>query len=265
MKGLTNIGNTCYFNATMQCLLQIPLLSNHMILNQYFGECDFTCEFRRLTRKFWLKSDVKAVIDTREIMRIFRNKFRVFDNGDEQDAQECLLSILDTLEKSKERIIKDNFYTDIVKTVVYPGGKSETSEKSMCIMLHPSRNCSLCELIENFNGKEEIVEGYIDDKNNKYNLAAIKTQIKELPNVAIFCFNMFIQKFLIDIPKRIGNHKLIALCIHQGTLHGGHYVAITRHKNKWYLKDDEGVRILQDDITFEKLHCYFCIFKNSSN
>lgn len=262
MKGLTNLGNTCYFNATLQCLLQIPALSNHMILNEYFGDCEFTKIYRKLTREFWMKSNKNQIIDTNEIMKIFRKKYKNFDNSDEHDAQECLLAILEILEKSKEKLIKNTFYSKINKKVIYPGGTSDSHEDSMCIMFHPKKDCNLLQLIEEFK-KEEIIEGYIDNTNTRHHCAAIKNTIAKMPPVVIFCFNMFIQKFYIDIPEKLGNYKLIAVCLHQGTMGGGHYVALTKHKNKWYLKDDEGVRELSDNNNFNKMHCYFCIFKNS--
>ena len=33
--GLANLGNTCYFNAILQCVLQIPLLVTYFIRNEF--------------------------------------------------------------------------------------------------------------------------------------------------------------------------------------------------------------------------------------
>jgi len=54
MKGLPNYGNTCYFNSALQCLLQIPQLSNYMILNTFQCEQEFTIEYQKIVKTFWL-------------------------------------------------------------------------------------------------------------------------------------------------------------------------------------------------------------------
>ena len=33
-------------------------------------------------------------------------------------------------------------------------------------------------------------------------------------------------------------YQLFATCTHLGSSRGGHYIAYTKHKNRWFLKDD---------------------------
>ena len=280
MKGFINLGNTCYFNACLQCLFQIPTLSNHLItvdVQEY--PCAFVKEYRHLVREFWIRDKHKTYCDPSKIIRIFRQKFKRFDNCAEHDAQEVLLCMLDLLHKGtknhkstrlvdnkewrvkSDSLIKDIFYGQIEKRIIYSGGESTTRENCGSVMLNPVKDTSLELLLKEF-GKDEVLEGYRDHENRKHLVAVIQHTLINRPNIMIFCFNMFVRKVRIKVPEFFGTHKLIALCMHVGNLSNGHYVAYTKHKNEWYFKDDDVV--IKKRPTFNDSY-YFCIFKNSLN
>ena len=99
MKGLDNLGNTCYFNTAMQCLLQVPQLSNFLILKEYTGNCEFTNEYQKTVRNVWLNKD-RSSETPEKLLHLFRQKFTQFNNTNQQDCQEAMLCILDILDKS---------------------------------------------------------------------------------------------------------------------------------------------------------------------
>jgi len=281
MKGLTNIGNTCYFNACMQCLLQTPALSNYFITKSFNGGCGFTTEYSKLVRTFWLnKSD--DCIDTHEIMKLFREKYSEFDNNDEQDAQECLLKILDIFHKSTRRsvdlveidnnewkkkkssFIKDLFFGQICKEIVYNGGTSLSHENFNAVMLTPRSRADLSNLLADYTS-DTVLEGYTDNKGTKHHVSVMTQKISHTPSVLTFCFTMYLRKYKTRLHEKviINNVKyvLYACCVHMGTVRGGHYCAYTKHKGEWWLKDD--------NISIKKAPCltdyfYFCMYKKVS-
>jgi len=73
MRGFSNIGNTCYFNTALQCLLHIPILSNYLIRNPYKGDCEFTQIYNELTHIYWTKGEEMINVET--ILKAFQKKF----------------------------------------------------------------------------------------------------------------------------------------------------------------------------------------------
>ena len=70
MKGFENFGETCYFNTALQCLMCIPVLTNHFIRYPYDGECTFTREYSKLVRIYWKRGEHK--VDVGPIISQFR-------------------------------------------------------------------------------------------------------------------------------------------------------------------------------------------------
>lgn len=286
MRGLLNLGNTCYFNSCIQCLLHTKLLTD---VNFTGGE--FPDEYTKIAQEYW--SEPGGPIDTTYLFNAFTHKFKQFDNKDEQDAQEALVCILDLLHKSsktdvKSRYfsyddrteksieewnrksgshIKEIFFGQCEKSVTYSDGKSITWENFGALFLDPlpGKVNYLPELLVSHN-RHTMIENYTDNDGKTHRVAALGQRVSYLPPVFTVCFNSYIHKGVIQVPERMvlsgQQYELYACCVHFGNMRGGHYVAFIKHDGKWYIKDDEKIIEQKPNLTN---HFYFCMFANSEN
>ena len=249
MKGLDNLGNTCYFNCSLQCLLQVPQLSNFMILKNYRGADEFTKEYQSLVRQVWLKGS--GTVSPQKLLNLFRERYSQFKTSDQHDSQEAFLCLLDILDKSLSDIIRVIFYSKVIQETVYRDGRSIKTETTPVTILF-SRDGDTVEQSLRRHQEWSVLEGFEDDNGVKHHVATTRTLFWELPKVLVFSTRMYGEKVKINVSETLNmkpfmakgssptdtDYQLFACCKHHGSAHGGHYVAYTKHKGKWYIKND---------------------------
>ena len=112
MRGLPNIGSTCYFNTAVQCLAHVPCLTNTLLRKPYEGHCVLTREFSRLVYNLWSEDGQP---DPRPLLLAFRTRFPSFDPG-QHDAQEAFLCLVDALENSLGKEFIKKIFTPFSRT-----------------------------------------------------------------------------------------------------------------------------------------------------
>ncbi len=155
MKGIDNLGATCWLNALLQCLKvcrnwERPVNSGVEIKIDNRPDAIFKSEFYKL-----MNGDSDNTTEFLKHMRPFENT--------PSDSQEALMYILDKLD------IK-NFEGEETQTVIYPDGKSVTKNKTM-FWFHQE--------------KPDVIEGYIDNNGKKHNVAVIERKLTTLPDVLV--------------------------------------------------------------------------------
>jgi ubiquitin carboxyl-terminal hydrolase 8 len=130
--GLTNLGNTCYMNAILQCLINSPQFSKTIMNNDIIkilyqhisktidnenknnislilSKCQLTLSYQlyKLTNTAW-STNIKYIRPT-NFRNIFSNKIENFKSYEQQDCQEALLCILDTIHTELENDVIINY------------------------------------------------------------------------------------------------------------------------------------------------------------
>lgn len=266
MKGLQNLGNTCYFNTALQCLLQVPQLSNFLIMKKLSSvKCELTQEYQLLVKQMWLNK-LNKFENPQKLFNVFKKTYKQFNNTEQQDSHEMIVCLLDTLDKSlrpfkpvhypgdinNHSIIKEIFYGKMIQEVITPQEKTKTFEETTCHMMFLQNNTTL-EKVLTEHTKWNCLDNYKDDQGNHQQVTTLRQMFWYTPYILVFTFKMYIGKYRIQLPddldirpwihpespyKRNLRYKLFGTCTHEGSTHGGHYVSHVKHHNKWYMKDD---------------------------
>lgn len=252
MRGLFNLGNTCYFNTAVQCLAHVPPLTKHLFSADLSNsECTITKEYQKVVKQLFIHGKTDPV-NPRELLDAFRGRFPDFANSGQHDAQEVILHLIDVFEQSiGKEFITDIFNGEDSQETVYPTGISTIKTPFTTLILDVSEPVHLNDLVKH---REEYtgIKGYTDNDGVTHNVAAIRNKVATWPKIISFSFSMYDYKFPIEIPHGFMGRKLFACVVHSGVQYGGHYSLLVKRrtedpegsgvfKDKWYAKDDESV------------------------
>ena len=253
MKGLKNLGNTCYFNTAIQCLLHIPALTNYFIRKPYTGECLFTVAYCQLVKEYWTGGE--NTLDISTLIQHFREKFPRFASTEQHDVQETILCIIDILENAKPEI-KYWFYGKKTQETIWPGGKS-SNEEDFSVHLITSDGKDMGEMLSK-STEWNTLENFEDTEGKVHHVTTTRMVFSKLPKVLMISFDT---KSHIEIIENIlineYEYNLISSAVHVGAQYDGHYISFVKRRNKWFMIDDEIIREheLPDEAGF-----YFMVY-----
>lgn len=235
---LPNLGNTCYFNSIIQCLLSCPSIFITIEQSQT------TNKFITLLYKLYQGQNTIHQLYSEFIAISNKRNDNVKLSYGQQDAHEALMIIFDEF----EQIDLPQQFLNIYKSKIYCDNcKSYTSEKinkDLYITIAETLTAKLNKHIsKNINTIEDYQCPTCDDKNIKYKI----NSLIRLSSIIPIIFNKYINKNNIDFPQYLTfNHssgkkivyQLVAQCEHSGSRHGGHYYTICTRQSKTYQIDD---------------------------
>ena len=113
--GLTNLGNTCFFNSALQCLLNTPPLVDYFMNDLHKKELNVksvlgskgavTTAFANLCKQYWSTEDIDA-INPKELLRVISDFASQFAQGTQEDCHEFLAFLLDMIHEDLNRVHK---------------------------------------------------------------------------------------------------------------------------------------------------------------
>ena len=286
MKGFLNLGNTCYFNSTLQCLLNCTPLINYFNRHEYTGSDVAIIAFKDVINEYW--NGNTNVVDPGLFLRQLTRWSSQFKGHLQQDSHEAYLCMLEGLHKATRHIKlkKSPYYLNVDRdgcafkqrhlekrsliTDIFDGQMKVTVsdvhyETFRSIELTPLPNATVDALVFDYFKAEKA-----DDSNN-----TIKRTIQFPPVCIALAFKQFFNKVTINIKNTLDltwfldkshhcpfvpKYELYGVILHGGNRHGGHYISATRVGDQWYLNNDSRVtKINFKDIQTDTIYMMFFV------
>ncbi|CDY10052.1 BnaC08g43990D [Brassica napus] len=141
VRGLVNLGNTCFFNSIMQNLLSLDQLRSHFLKDDVSGfGLPLASSLRKLFAEMKPEAGLKSVVNPRAFFATFCAKapqFRGYDQHDSHELLRCLLDSLSTEEsawrKRRGGVCDDDEKATTTATLVESVFGGETSSIVSCI------------------------------------------------------------------------------------------------------------------------------------
>jgi ubiquitin C-terminal hydrolase len=275
MKGLRNLGNTCFMNAGLQLLLNCDELNNKLLKYKKKCKCSLFRSYIKLLIEYKTKScescESCESLDPSNFKSVLDKRYPLFSNFSQEDIYEFITLFLSGLYEDLLKCGINNKTKDVLHNVIgidstiiiKPNLKTELNlehkTKTLDYVLHleldknedPTKCIKLENLIINTTLPKKIGNVNFD----KYNLESSRNisldnfskcliiylgRYKEIRSGKNFKYQKLHNKIIV--PKIIEgttyNYHLRSFALHNGNNNGGHYVSYVKTNGQWYYLND---------------------------
>ena len=286
MRGIINCGSTCYLSAALQCVLHSPQLVNYLLTDLCLGDdlqvrkrnaVAFTKALVALARETWLEPRSSSLNPAPLLESLAKVKKPFAKMGQQHDAHECILAILDTLHQglSKMPAITQSVARETLR---------EDAGNCAAWDAHCARDYSF--LAELFQGQSKrqgtayehfwSVSLNIGGDDTALHTMLLKhfegegATVTYAPLLLVIHFNRFdakgqkFAKFIsygLELQFAGNEYALYAVCMHRGTADDGHYTAICENHSQWMHFDDETSNPVTNPDTIIQKDAYVLFYK----
>jgi ubiquitin C-terminal hydrolase len=266
MKGIMNIGNSCYLNSAIQLLFNCKDLVR--LINEYSPELtSIINEYYNVT-----------VFNPKVIKNMTGKINKIFLNNEQQDSFEFIVYFLDMIDKTTPTKFHDELYkqfgiectTDIkcvMMTCLHVSYHKDTE-----LFLQLPITSDLSDSYRKYKATEILNKKnmYFCDNCKSHTIARKQLLTSKWPDNLIvvlkrFDNNMKKNNMAINIPLRWRhNYCLQGGIIHSGSYNSGHYIYYGHDKNNWYEANDSHISIIQninDYMNSAGCYSYIILYK----
>lgn len=237
--GLRNVGNTCYLNSMVQCLLSCDSF-NEFVFNMRSNT--FMTEYKRL---YYSGGDVGGVL--KFIIDGTSGSANTLHFGSQEDSNEGFMLLMDAISKHGDvnSVFNIRYISEYHCSLC---GYMQTNKDDECEIFISYESPSI-----DFTNYIKLQTNHIADyKCPKCGKTGGTLQTKKLcrvSDVIVVLMKKYTHKELILLPKKFtiqtftkpNEYNLVGTIEHHGSQSGGHYVAQCIRQNKEYMFNDASV------------------------
>ena len=196
MKGLPNAGQTCYFNAAVQCLVYSPNMTNYFLagcatadLNaKKKGSSTLAGAYAAFVHDYWTAEGAEA--DASDVFAAFTKACKGFAPDQQHDAHEAMMSLLDKLHDGLSKlkpgelavadrpevrrkpwldglkgacsVVSEVFRGQVEAEIVAPGYTSVSHDHFTCLSLAVNDAASLSQCLQRHMAPERLTDFKVD-------------------------------------------------------------------------------------------------------
>lgn len=293
MKGIRNIGNSCYLNSALQMFMQNIQLCNLIIhFSKYSSKLDilknFIYDYHNNTTPLESTNEsfIYDIINPIEIKELIDDRNNFFLGDYQHDSTEFIIFLLDIIDTEIKNIIKSNQFDDVdylkqiygftINNIIKCKRKTclniiNTDITDLILILNiDSDSNNLDQIYDKTYCKEIFTDDnkYFCDKCNKLTIASKKTNVISCSNNLL----IFIKRFSnlhnqhIDIPLEWKfDTYLQGAIIHYGNNSGGHYIYVGKHNDEWYIYNDSNISKINLNKLNKILAFSYCLYYKKKN
>lgn len=261
LVGFHNIGNTCWLNSLLQCLF------NHRIFLSLIDTVPETHSiqlFKQIKKGIEIPDSNMIINGIQLLTQFIRDHFQV---GIPQDAQEAFLYLTDLLCNDTAIKLNDKFLEEI-KPTSYINSWFKFQNYTTSMFYNVFYTQFHFKTTDNEDRYEPLLSFqmiYRDNFKKSFDAMFEEKDITILsPIVSIYIINCkevssieVLDNFeltSVNKHKNIKQEYFFNSCIlHLGSYGGGHYIAIIKRQNKFFMCNDSNITELKDLDIFEKV------------
>lgn len=252
MVGLTNEGNSCYFNSALSCFLYTPYVVNNYKL---FNKSDnFVNELQQcIIDLFDHRYDTKYIYNTNLLFKEFRSKYKQFSGFYQHDSHEAFMCLIENLPDLLQKV----FNGVLQQSVQCQSCNHINVSKESINTLILDTNVNFIESLKDYFA-ESSIENYKCEHCNNDTSAKIRRVLVECPQVLVIKSNTVCPESVLVIDHL--KFELYAIIHYAGNARCGHYTSSVKMYEQWYnVNDAHCVEIPKPNLTHTCVLFYKCI------